>query len=223
MRNKIIGALGVLIIVFAVIGYFAFDNTVRQSSEMFGQEMAVFNKPIKAGQIISQADLTVKKIKREQLVPGALEASKMESLIGQVALIDMYPNEQIIPNRFVAKDKYYSNNTRLIAFPTTLIDTVAATVRPGNYVDIWVKPNPAYPAQNYKEPVKLFENVRIEGLKNEAGIDVDKVENGVPAIVIVRMTDEQIKLLKTYIPDKDVTAFITLYPNQVGKAIELGK
>lgn len=221
MKNKIIGTIGMLIILFSVVGYFAFDNTIRKSSEVFGKEVVVFSKPILAGQVIAREDLSTKKIKKEQLVPYVV--TDINLVIGKVALINMYPNEQVVSDRLVTQDKYYSNETKIVSFPTTLIDTVAGQVKKGDYVDIWLKAIPEYPAQNYKEPQKIFSNVRIEGLKNEEGIDLEKAQSGVPTICLVRLTDEQIKVLKTFVPGNNVTNFMTLYSNQMEKAMEVGK
>lgn len=215
MRNKIIGLIGILAIIFSIIGYFTFDSTIKQSSELLGYNMAVFSHPIKSGHIITENDITSAKIKQKDCVYGAVKYTDKQSVIGEVALIDFAANEQILPSRIVDQNLYYEKGTEFVSFTTTFNDSVAATVKAGDLVDIWLKPTPAYPTVGYKIPERLFKKIRIEKIKTEGNQDLNQVQNGIPFIMVVSLTDEQIKVLKTYVPDTNSnTTFLTLYSNQ---------
>lgn len=218
LANKIIKIIGIAIIAFALMSFFLIDNTVVQSSELFGKQIVVVNKNIKAGQVITAQDITSIKIKRDSIVHGTIEWNDAAKVVGKVAIVDINQNEQLVMDRLCSADKYYDNNTHFIPFTTNYVDSVAGLIKVGDLVDIWVKPNPAYPVGGFQKPKKLFEHVRLEQIKTESNIDVQQVQNGVPFVCIVRLTDEQITTLKTYIPDQgSQTTFLTLYPNQAAE------
>lgn len=214
MLNKVLGVLGVLVVVLTVVGYFAFDSQLRENSNLLGKDMAVLTGPLVPGSVIKEENITAKRVKREQIVPNAIEYKDKDLIIGKVTLFDMYANEQLVATRLVDGSKYYPKDAKLITFTTNLVDSVGANVKEGDIVDMWLRARPEFP--NRKEPQKIFSHVRIEQLKTQNNNQVSKEQNGVPYLCSIYLTDEQVAIFRTLVPDAaNPEVFFTLYGNQV--------
>jgi pilus assembly protein CpaB len=146
MKTRLIGAI--LAIVLALTGTVVLTGYVRgaDARAAAGAELVpvyVVAAAIPGGATVEQAQksLTVKKIPASAVVPG--HVTKLSTLEGKVAEVDLQPGEQLISSRWVnpadraaAGDVPLPAGTQAVTVALRVEQVVGGTVKPGDTVGV---------------------------------------------------------------------------------------
>lgn len=211
MKNKVLAAIGVLLILASVAAWYIFTITIRENSELLGKEVLIIMKDVKEGEPLTTANVTVKRVKQEDVVPYAISAAEGYKLNGKVAAIDMYQNEQITESRLTIPEYMATSSVRLVSLPISRpISVLPGNVNANDYIDIWNRAG--------GEPVLVMKNARIVSLRDANNADISTNPTAVPAALIVQANYLSEIVLLRNINEADM--FITKSPNQTGIRLE---
>lgn len=211
MKNKILAVLGVLLIIASLGAWYAYTLTIKENSELLGKDIIVLAQNVKEGDPLTTANVKVKRIKQDDIVPGAISAAEGYKLNGKVAAIDLYTNEQITEDRTTIPEFMSTNTVRLVSLPISRpISVLPGDVKANDYIDIWDRAG--------GEPVQVLKNIRIVSLRDANNYDISSNPNAVPAALIMQANylSEIIQLRKI----NESEMFITKSPNQTGIRLE---
>jgi len=119
-----------------------------------------------------------------------LAANDIEDLVNKRLTRSYRENEQILTTYLSDEFLDLDKPTRLFAIPVTFIDSVAAEIFPGAFVDIWVRYNEPAGIGGITE--KILGPYKVVSLKTNEGVALTRETPGVPDAVILRMTEEEI-------------------------------
>lgn len=213
MKNKILGLLGILFIAFSIGTYFAYSNTIKNNSELFGKTVLVLSKDVRAGELITKNNVELRRIKISDLSSTYLVEDDLKDIVGKVAAINLSKNELLNKDRLTERDAFFPRTTRDIAVATNAISSLAGNIKKGDYVDVWGK-------SGEKDQVsKKLSNVKVVALKDSQNNDIEGIKGAVPSAVILRVTsDNQIPLIANL-----SNLFLTKDINQLGAQLETSK
>lgn len=195
MKNKIIGIIGILCILFGLGTFISYTN-IKNNSELFGKEVIVLKNDIKEGKEITSSDIEYKKVKVNDLTTGYLTSEDINSLENKVANIDLHQNEQLTLDRLVDYDDYYPIGSEDVALDITAIGALAGNVKAGDTVNLWDRKTDS---PDNKGSILVLENVKVIAVRDAQNRDVENVEeeNTTPASIIVRLNGQkQVKQAK---------------------------
>lgn len=219
MKGKIITIIGIVIVILTVASYFLFEIFVRENSNVTAQNVVVAKEKIPEGTVIHNEDearkyFEIKRVTNAYLVDGAttIDAGDMgeESLFGKIksyfssstasqdgvkTLIgfkitrEYATNEQIL-NSSLSKDvTEFSADERLYAIETTYKNSVAAEIKPGDYVDLWMTSgNNSY---------KLIGPLKIYKLKNGDNVNISENSTEIPSIAVFKLDEDTIEYISS--------------------------
>lgn len=107
------------------------------------------------------------------------------------------PNEQILTTYLSEEFLDLDKHTRLFAIPVTFIDSVAAEITAGSYVDVWVRFDEEDESDESDVSAFLFTR-KILGphevieVKTDEGVTIIGETQGVPDAVVLRLTEQEI-------------------------------
>lgn len=112
-------------------------------------------------------------------------------------------NEQIIITHVTDEYLDLDRETRIFALPVNFIDSVAGEVLPGNFIDVWIRYDELGDStipdiQNDSEPVrieKILGPLEVLMVKSADNMQITSYTQGIPAAVIVSMTESDIALV----------------------------
>ena len=213
MKNKIIGILGVLFILFSIGAFFAYSNSIKNNSELFGKSVIVLSKDIKAGETLTSDNMTLKKIRIDDIQTGYLTESDINSLKDKVAAIDLYKNEQLNMDRLTTKDAFDPVSSQYVSLDITAINALSGDIQVNDIVSLWSKPENGTPS-------KELDNVRIIAIRDAQNQEVNKSSqtssNNVPTSIIVKLdNDNDVKTAKAI-----KTLFVTKNLNQLQEKLD---
>lgn len=214
MKNKILAAIGVMMIFASLGAWYMYSLTIRENSELLGQDILVVAQDIKEGDPITSQNIKIKRIKQDDIVPNAISAAKGHLLNGKVAAINLYTNEQITEDRLTLPEYMMTEEMRLLSITiANPVKTLPGKVNANEYVDIWTSGG--------GKPELIMSNLRVLSLLDANGMDISGNPAAVPAALIVQANYyEDIVTLKE-IGEADM--FITKSPNQTGVKLEENK
>lgn len=211
MKNKILAVLGVFLIIAAVGAWYAYTLTLKENSELLGRDVLILSKEVKEGDPLTTANVTTKKVKQNDLVPGAISAAEAYKLNGKVAAIDLNVNEQITEARLTKPEYMATSSVRLVSLPISRpISVLPGNISANDYIDIWSKAG--------GQPILVLKNVRVVSLRDANNYDISANANAVPAALIVQSNYLSEVVHLRSITESDM--FITKSPNQTGVRLE---
>jgi Flp pilus assembly protein CpaB len=132
------------------------------STKLFGSEMVyvlVANKNISEKSVLSIADLAKKEIPKKFVLPNAIildEKTDPNTIVGQVALTDIYESEQLITKRFVKQEDspWLSPAVPVNHRAFTIPSKALSYIKPQDHVDVLVSiPDPVDKSRTINTPV----------------------------------------------------------------------
>jgi DNA gyrase/topoisomerase IV subunit B len=166
--SKAITIIGILIMVLVGASYVLFEAFVKDTSNLTAQNVVVAKTDIPEGTVIHNADeakkfFTVKRISSDNLVEGVIVVNRtdlgnagllaqlqdklgnqevneadVKQLIGYKITRTYAPNEQILAEYVSTDVVEFDKDERLFAIETSYINSVAAEINEGDYVDLWL-------------------------------------------------------------------------------------
>ena len=192
MKNKIIGILGLLCILASILGFFAYSNTIKNDSELFGKTVLVLTQDVEAGQPLDSTNMTLKRVKINDLQSSYLEETDLNKIKGQVAAIKLFKNEQVSLYRLTKASSFQPETSQLVALDITTVNSLAGNIKEGDIVTLW-----DYKTEGNLATKKLG-NVKIIAIKDAQNQNVKDVQGAVPVAIIVQLdNEEQIKIAKS--------------------------
>lgn len=189
MKNKIIGVLGVLCILFAVITLSAYSTTIKNDSELFGKEIIVLSKDAIEGATLDNSNLILKKVKLKDLPTSYLTEDDISKIKNKVAKIDLYKNEGLSLDRTIDYDDYYPIGSEDIALDVTAIGALSGEIKEGDKVNLWGREEDTSTSE-LKATLKL-EDVKIIAIRDSQNRNIKDIEGGaVPSSVVVRLENK---------------------------------
>lgn len=190
MKNKIVGLLGVLCIIFAISAWFAYSNTIKNNSEMFGKKVLTLSRDVKSGEEITKDIIVSKRVKLNDLSSEYLTEDNLNNILGKVAAIDLHKNEQLSLSRLASSESYYPLDSRLVALDITPSGCLAGNIDEKDFVDVWS-------SNTATLPVKEISQIQIVAIKDSQNQDVKNVDGAIPACIILKArNDDEIAILK---------------------------
>lgn len=190
MKNKIVGLLGILCIIFAISAWFAYSNTIKNNSEMFGKNILTLSRDVKSGEEITKDILVSKRVKLNDLSSEYLTEDDLNSVLGKVAAIDLHKNEQLSLSRLTSSESYYPLDSKLVALEITPAGCLAGNVNEKDFVDVWSSDTTSLPE-------KKISQIQIVAIKDSQNQDTKDVEGAVPSCIILKArNDDEIATLK---------------------------
>lgn len=217
MKNKILAVLGGFLIIASIVAWYAYTVTIRENSELLGTEILVLAENIPEGEAFTEDNVVSKKIKRSDIMDGALTLDDIVKLEGKVAAINLYKNEQITKERLTTKEFVVSESVQVVAIPIdSAVKVFPGDLFVGEFVDVW-----STTSGENGLPGRLLENVRIVGLRDANNYDISGNHSAVPASVIVQanFTSEIVALRGI----DSSHLFISKNPNQTGIKLKENK
>lgn len=214
MKNKFIGILGIFFIIFSIAAYFAYSNTIKNNSEVFGKSILVLSKDVKAGEPLNESNLIAKKVKLTDLSSKFLTENDLSKLNGKVAAIDLFKNEQLTLERVTSSLNFKPVTSQMVSLEITSVNALSGNIQEGDIVNLWDNAN-----IDSVQPIKKLSNVRVVAIKDAQNQNIKDVPGAIPTSIIVRLdNDEQIAIAK-----KLARVFVTKSENQVGTKLETSK
>lgn len=190
MKNKIIGIIGLLFVVFSIGSYFAYSKTIKNNSDFLGKPILVLSKDLEAGEAITKDNIVLKKTKINDLTKNYLTEDDLDKVNGKVAAINLYRNEQLTLERLTDKKAFEPETSQDIALEITSVGALSGEIRVGDFVDLWDNTG--------NHPVKKMSNVKLVGIKDTQNQEVEKVQGAIPSSIVIRLdSDEQVSVAKS--------------------------
>lgn len=204
---------GVFIIIIGVMLYFYIKDPARNylyvdSSEKIDIVLAKNN--IGIGEVITNDNIYTKIVDKDSVLNFENIYFNTEDIVGKKALYPINQNQFLYKNYLLSKEDWYDGKVRY-AVPVTIPNTVANSVRIGDYVDVLVSYTEKI--QNLDNPINydiVISKVLIEELKDSNGRAIASKDEGiVPAFAIMSFDYNE---LDSYLDaDKKGHIFLTIY------------
>lgn len=205
MKNKIIGLLGVIFILLSIGAWFAYSNTIKNNSELFGKEILVLKSDVKNGEKLTKDNVTVKKVKQVDIITNALTEKHFSEIENKVAAINLYRNEQLTLERIVDESSYKPETTRIVSLAIDGIGALSGTIKSGDLVDVWDEKDVT------KKAELVLKDIEIIAIKDAQNQDADKIQGAIPTSIVLRVdNDENTEKIKSI-----QKAFVTKSTNQI--------
>ncbi|MEG0296807.1 MAG: SAF domain-containing protein [Clostridium sp.] len=212
MKNKTIGILGLLLIAFSVATWFTFNSSIKKNSQIFGEEVLVLSKDIPAGELFTNDNVVVKKIKQNDLISNYIKKSEIGELKNRVAAIPMSKNEQINKSRITTPSKFTPETAKYLSLAIDPLNSVSGEIHTGDFIDIWDK------GDAKTEPVQILVNVEVIGLRDSANQNTEGILGAIPTQLIIKVADDT-QVAKA----KGIRSLVTCKsPNQVKTKLDAG-
>lgn len=195
MKNKIIGIIGLVIILLSIFTFSIYSNEFKNNSKSFGEKVVVAKGNISGGEVLSDSNTEIRTITKGNLIKNGITEEEYESIKGKVAAIDISINEQISKDRILEKDNYYPETLKIIAIKINTEGALSGNLVVGDEVEIWENDTVN------KISERKATNIKILGIKDSQNQDVTKQTGTIPTSVIIQVKDEteleQIKQIPT--------------------------
>ncbi len=127
--------LGLLLIIFAASGLIFWE--VKGREVVLLDTVLVASERIPAGTAITRDVLTVTGIPKENRISGAIDADRLQSVVGQVVLQDVVKNGQVSQEYLSDDDFYLRGEQSIYVLDPDWIFMRSSSIRRGDWVDIY--------------------------------------------------------------------------------------
>lgn len=224
--------------VLVAASYILFEAFVKDSSNLTAQNVVVAKTDIPEGTVIhnaeeAQAYFTVKRISSDNLVEGVIVVNRtdlgdagllaklqdklgnqevsqedVKQLIGYKITRTYAPNEQVLAEYVSTDVVEFASDERLFAIETSYVNSVAAEINEGDYVDLWLI------SSKDDETIsrKLIGPLKIYKIKTGDNVTITDTSSAIPSIVLFKLDEEKIEYISTL--KNEGTVFFVKYGNK---------
>lgn len=235
MKGKVITIIGVIIMILVGASYFMFEAFVKDSSNVTAQNVVVAKTEIPEDTVIHNAEeaakyFEIKRISNTNVVDGAIivdtgdygdaglisklqdqfsintaSTDAINQLIGYKLTRKYVANEQILIGELSTDVTEFDSNERLYAIETSYVNSVAAEINVGDYIDLWL----VTIEDEITTSRKLIGPLKIYKLKTSDNVNITDTSTAIPSIVIFKLDEETIEYISTM--QNNGTVFFTKY------------
>lgn len=186
-------------------------NTVNDASRYFTVKR-IAKADLVSGYIavnVVQSDMEWLERIKNLFVPEEPVATEedLKGLVGYRAIDTIYKNEQVIAAKLTKGDLQGKADERLFAISISYIPAVAADIKKGDYVDVWITYDSKHPMAGRSEI--LFSKLKVAKLKDSRNAEIKPGSNEIPSAVLFMLTDEHIQTLSEKLEEGKL--FLTKY------------
>ncbi|RJX40936.1 hypothetical protein D3P09_02655 [Paenibacillus pinisoli] len=127
-----------VVMLLALVSLFMLDT--RWSTVIDTQEVLKASRQIKPHEKIGEADIVIDRIKRDQVIPGALGVERRHELIGKEALQLIETGDQFTLNRVDKESLLKSPDMRIVEIPEKWIVSVPGSLRRLDNITVYAVP-----------------------------------------------------------------------------------
>ena len=145
---------------------------------------------------------------QEKLGNQEVNEADVNQLIGYKITRTYAPNEQILANYVSTDIVEFAKDERLFAIETSYVNSVAAEINEGDYVDLWLI------SSKNDETIskKLIGPLKIYKIKTGDNVTITDTSSAIPSIVLFKLDEEKIEYISTL--KNEGTVFFVKYGNK---------
>lgn len=222
MKGKVTTIIGVIIMILAAVTYIMFEAFVKDNSNVTAQNVVVAKATIEEGTVIhnleeAKAYFEVKRLSSNAIVDGAIivnatdtgdtgllaiiknafssnsaTSDDLSQLVGYKITRNYATNEQILVSYLSTDTIEFAANERLFAIETSYVNSVAAEIKEGDYVDLWLITS----GKDQTVSKKLIGPLKIYKLKTSDNVTITD-SSSIPSIVLFKLDEETIEYIST--------------------------
>jgi Flp pilus assembly protein CpaB len=145
-----------------------------------------------------------------------ISTASLQKLVNKKVTTSILTNQQV-PEIFLSSDTMeYAPDERLFAVPVSYLHSVGGEIKKNDYVDLWIRYDNNADRDQKGTAEKLLGPLRIIKLKNSSNQEIKSGSDGIPSVVIFKLTEDQIKKLSEIMQKGDM--FLTKWgvnPNRI--------
>lgn len=154
--------IGILLIIFALLGGYYWETQGRQNYQQL--EIPVTSVDIMKGEKLCPQMLKTLYIDKDSIVSGALMEKDIHQFVDSQATQFIPANSQVVRGYFESANSNFTKNRSVFSLPTSWIFSKSSALRKGDWVEI------------YGEDICYFGRYQIAFVKDQSDMEIENPE-----------------------------------------------